>query len=70
MSVITIKGLVRFSYPSESGFNLSKSGAEHVHNVLYDPERLERRFALFEMLCLRSLAMQRDTGFQGCAHSS
>ena len=64
MSAITIKGLVRFSYPSESGFNLSKSGAKHVHNVLYDPERIERRFALFEMLCLRSLAMQRDTGFQ------
>lgn len=64
MSEFTIKGLVRFSYPANSGFRLSNGGPEHVHKTLYDPARLERRFALFEMLCLRSLAMQRDTEFQ------
>ena len=64
MSEFTIKGLVRFSYPAQSGFRLSTSGQEQVHKVLYDPARLERRFALFEMLCLRSLAMQRDTDFK------
>ena len=64
MSEFTIKGLVRFSYPAQSGFRLSKVGPEQVHKVLYDPARLDRRFALFEMLCLRSLAMQRDTDFQ------
>jgi hypothetical protein len=64
MSEITIKGLVRFSYPSKSGFRLSKGGPNHVHKTLYDPERLERRFAFFEMFCLRSLALQRDPDFQ------
>ena len=64
MSIISIKGLVRFSYPANSGFKLSKEGEDQVLQTLYDPARLERRFALFEMLCLRSIALQSDADFQ------
>lgn len=60
---LEIKGLVRFSYLAESGFNLSRQGLEEVARVLYDPVRLERRFALFEALCLPSLRAQSDADF-------
>lgn len=64
MSEFTIKVLVRSSYLVQSSFRLSTIGQEQVHKVLYDTAQLERRFSLFEMLCLRSLVMQRDTDFK------
>ena len=61
---IQIKGLVRFSYPSIGGFATSELGQEGVEAMLYDPERLERRFALFEHLALHSLAFQDEGDFK------
>lgn len=53
-------GLVRFSYPAVGGF-------AHQHpdppSFLYAEDRLERRFRLFEALCLPSLLAQRDRDF-------
>jgi hypothetical protein len=56
-------GVCRFSYPSLGGFKLSSRGPEAVIDALYDPERLRRRFALFEAICLPSLAAQSDLDF-------
>ena len=50
--------LMRFSYPALGGFRLSKGGVDRVRAALYNPERLERRFALFEKLTLPSLLNQ------------
>lgn len=58
-----IIGLVRFSYPSENGFSKQFPTPEALQAFLYDPSRLERRFALFEMLTLPSLLAQRDSDF-------
>ncbi|KAJ01550.1 hypothetical protein JQV19_00040 [Sulfitobacter mediterraneus] len=60
---IQIKGLIRFSYLSENGFANSAQGIEKARATLYDPDRLERRFALFERLALHSLAIQDDPDF-------
>ncbi|MGY6704604.1 glycosyltransferase [Roseinatronobacter sp.] len=51
--------IMRFSYPALGGFKLSKAGPDEVRATLYDPARLERRFALFEKLALPSLLNQR-----------
>lgn len=59
-----IKGLVRFSYLSETGFAASKAGIEEVRKMLYDPGRLARRLRLFETLALHSLRHQTLTGFR------
>jgi hypothetical protein len=61
---LQIKGLIRFSYLSEGGFALSKLGHDAVQKILYDPERLMRRFALFEHLTLRSLQLQTNADFR------
>ncbi len=58
-----IVGVCRFSYPATSGFRLSSRGIETVIEALYDPERMRRRFAYFESVCLPSLAAQTDTDF-------
>jgi hypothetical protein len=55
-----IVGLVRFSYPSIGGF---AHGSPDPARFLYDPARLERRFRLFEALCLPALCAQTDPDF-------
>ncbi|SFF15987.1 Putative rhamnosyl transferase [Sulfitobacter brevis] len=60
---LQIKGLVRFSYLSKGGFALSDKDPEAIREILYDPERLERRFALFERLALPSIRNQLDKNF-------
>ncbi len=55
--------VVRFSYPAEAGFQLSRDGVAQARAALYDPARLARRFALFEALALPSLAAQSDPEF-------
>lgn len=59
-----IVGLCRFSYPATAGFRLSAAGPEAVVETLYDPARMQMRFALFETVCLPSLAAQTDTAFR------
>ncbi len=60
---LDVKGLVRFSYLSENGFAMSKAGMKAVRETLYAPERLDRRFRLFETLSLHCLRQQRDQSF-------
>ena len=55
--------VIRFSYLAETGFRLSRKGLEGVRDTLYNPERLERRFQLFEALTLPSLLGQSDPDF-------
>lgn len=63
---VQIKGLIRFSYLSESGFSISAKGMDAVRETLYDRERLERRFTLFERLALPTVSFQDDVDF-ACA---
>lgn len=56
-------GLIRFSFPAFSGFEKGGKDLEKLEAFLYDPKRLERRFHLFEKLCLPSLLAQTDPDF-------
>lgn len=58
-----IKGVVRFSYPSEGGFAQKFPSAESHEAFLYDHERLTRRFHLFENLTLPCLRGQTEGEF-------
>lgn len=51
----------RFSFYGSSGW---RSPASSDPSILFDPERLERRFGLFERITLPSLAAQTDTDFR------
>jgi len=55
--------LIRFSYPAASGTRSTLGGPEATRRLLYDPDRLVRRFALFEALTLPSLLAQTDADF-------
>lgn len=61
---LQIKGLIRFSYLTEGGFAISEQGEEIARKTIYNPDRLLRRFALFENLTLRSLKLQTNAAFQ------
>lgn len=58
-----IAGLVRFSYPSKSGFSKAFDSDAEREAFLFDPARLERRFLMFERLTLPSLLQQNDPDF-------
>ncbi|WP_071799312.1 glycosyltransferase [Natronohydrobacter thiooxidans] len=60
MQVIIV---IRFSYVAEGGFRLSRDGLDAARATLYAPDRLERRFRLFEALTLPSLLGQTDPDF-------
>lgn len=55
--------LCRFSYPAEGGFQVDHDTVEARRAYLYAPERMARRFALFEHLCLPGLKAQTDPDF-------
>jgi len=55
--------VIRFSYVAEAGFKLSAQGLDSVRATLYAPDRLERRFRLFEALTVPSLIAQSDQEF-------
>lgn len=59
-----IVGVVRFSFPALSAFGRTPQDADAARAMLYDPARLERRFALFERLMLPSMLAQTDQDFQ------
>lgn len=61
---VEIKALIRFSYLSKGGFAVSKMERRDLERYLYDPERLEKRFNLFENLTLPSLFRQTDKNFK------
>ena len=58
-----IIGLIRFSYPATEGFAVSRRSEEELEALLYDPVRLDRRFAYLETITLPSLAAQTDADF-------
>lgn len=59
-----IVGLVRFSYPSLTGFVRQDEDSARNIALLYDRPRLEARFQLFERYALPSLKAQTDSGFE------
>lgn len=59
-----IVGLVRFSYLARSGFSRDFPDLETRQAYLNDPDRLERRFRMFQALALPSLLRQTDPGFR------
>jgi hypothetical protein len=58
-----IVGLVRFSFVTTGDFYPGFDSVEALERFLFDEARLSRRFALFEALCLPSLAGQTDQDF-------
>ena len=59
-----IVGLMRFSFLSKGGFLHSSDPLDMQAEKIFSPERLERRFAFFEKLALRSLLNQTDKDFR------
>lgn len=59
-----IVGVCRFSYAGEGGFAASTRPLWELEAMLYDPMRMKQRFALFETICLPSLANQTDPDFK------
>jgi len=58
-----IVGLIRFSFVTTGDFYPGFDTVEAMKAFLFDPERLERRFRLFEGICLPALAGQSDRNF-------
>lgn len=61
---LQILGLCRFSVPSTGGFQVSHESIEERRAFLYDPARLEQRFAWFEKVTLPALAAQQNKAFK------
>ena len=59
-----IVGVMRFSYISKGGFAHSHDAQEDQEAMIYDADRMERRFQLFEDFALRSLKYQTDQDFK------
>lgn len=59
-----IVGVMRFSYISKGGFAHSHDAQEDQEAMIYAPDRMERRFELFEDFALRSLKYQTDQDFK------
>jgi hypothetical protein len=59
-------GYMRFSYAGRSDVRVSRAGqpVEDVARVLYEPGRMERRFLLFEKLCLPMIKAQKNQNFR------
>jgi len=59
-----VLGICRFSYPAIGGFQVEHETIEERIAYLYDPARLEERFALFETVALPCLRAQTDPDFE------
>jgi hypothetical protein len=59
-------GYMRFSYAGQSDARASRTGRpiEEVAQTLYEPRRMERRFFLFQNLCLPSIVAQKNQNFR------
>ncbi|NVO58139.1 hypothetical protein HW561_20305 [Rhodobacteraceae bacterium B1Z28] len=57
-------GLCRFSYPAVGGFQITHDTIDDRRRYLYNRERLEERFRLFESITLPSFRAQTDEDFQ------
>jgi len=58
-----IVGLIRFSFVTTGDFYPGFDSVDAMKAFLFDEARLERRFRLFEGVCLPTLKAQRDTDF-------
>lgn len=58
-----IVGLIRFSFVTVGDFYPGFDTVDAMKAFLFDPARLERRFRLFEGVCLPALAKQSDQDF-------
>ena len=58
-----VVALIRFSFATIGNFYPGFDTVEEMEGFLYDPERLKRRFILFEAFCLPSLRQQTDPYF-------
>ncbi len=56
-------GICRFSYPAIGGFQVEHDTIEARIAHLYDPDRLNARFASFETITLPGLRAQTDSDF-------
>ncbi|MDA7423162.1 putative rhamnosyl transferase [Thalassococcus lentus] len=56
-------GLCRFSYPAEGGFQVEHQSIEDRRAYLYDPVRMDERFATFQAITLPALKAQTDQEF-------
>lgn len=56
-------GLCRFSYPALGGFQIEHESIEERAAFLYDPVRMDERFATFQSLTLPALKAQSDPDF-------
>ncbi|WP_050605024.1 putative rhamnosyl transferase [Ruegeria sp. 6PALISEP08] len=59
-----VLGLCRFSYPAIGGFQTAHASVEERRQFLYQPDRLEERFRLFESIALPGLRQQTDEDFR------
>ncbi|MCF6233558.1 MAG: putative rhamnosyl transferase [Rhodobacteraceae bacterium] len=57
-------GLCRFSYPAYGGFQVEHETLKERIRYLYDHDRLEERFRLFETIALPCLKNQTDQDFE------
>ncbi|WP_238987487.1 putative rhamnosyl transferase [Roseovarius dicentrarchi] len=62
-SKMQVIGLCRFSYPALGGFQVEHDTPEARAAFLYDPVRMEERFATFQSLTLPPLLAQTDPDF-------
>ncbi|WP_281967586.1 putative rhamnosyl transferase [Roseovarius nanhaiticus] len=56
-------GLCRFSYPALGGFQIEHETPEARAAFLYDPVRMDERFATFQTMTLPALRAQTDPDF-------
>lgn len=62
--LVQVGGLIRFSVPVEGGFQKNPESREDKLAKLFDPARMEQRFAYFESLCLNALKRQSNPNFR------
>lgn len=58
-----VLGLCRFSYPGLGGYQVEHDSVSAREAHLYDPKRMELRFALFQTITLPSIRAQVDQDF-------
>ncbi|MGR3503429.1 glycosyltransferase [Pseudaestuariivita sp.] len=61
---IQVQGLIRFSVLTEDYYADKFDSIDKIAAHIFAPERMERRFHLFEKLCLPSLMRQTDMDFR------
>jgi hypothetical protein len=63
ISYMQVIGLCRFSYPALGGFQIEHDTPEARAAFLYDPVRMDERFATFAHMTLSALRAQTDPDF-------